>query len=266
MSKTPKTKRISQGIHWCFTYNNYDVERLERLADTFKKYCRGFVFQEETGESGTKHLQGYIAFQKRRRPSELKLDPKIHWEKCRNPAASIEYCQKEETRTGKRILWNVKRKVEIRIIKDLYPWQKDVEEIVKGEPDARKLYWIWEPEGNTGKTEMCRYLVVKHNALILAGKAADMKFGIMKHLKNNNLDVLVFDVPRTMEKYLSYSGVEEAKNGIFFSSKYESGMVNYNPPHVFIFSNFYPDVGKFSADRWVICTIDSDKKLIKQNL
>jgi hypothetical protein len=46
--------------------------------------------------------------------------------------------------------------------------------------------------------------------------------------------------------------MENVKDGLFFSTKYESGMVRYNPPHVIVFANVPPDVTKMSADRWVI--------------
>ncbi len=260
----PRVKQITQGIHWCFTFNNYQVEHLELIAAKLTDLATRYVFQEELGESGTPHLQGYVKLKKRARPTQFALPKEIHWEKCRNPTASMDYCQKADTRNGKLFTYNVKINREVICIKKLHKWQQWVVDIVDKPADNRAIYWIWEPIGAVGKTELCRYLVMKHNALILSGKSSDMKFGIVKWLEEHNLDIVVFDIPRSMEKFVSYQGIEEAKNGIFFSGKYESSMCVYNPPHVFIFANFYPELDRFSQDRWHICTI-SDLEIIEMN-
>ena len=84
--------------NWFFTFNNYTEEDIELL----KKELEGeYIFQEEKGHNGTKHLQGTVIFKHPQRLNGLKkIHNSIHWEKCRNKKAAIDYCQKLETRNG----------------------------------------------------------------------------------------------------------------------------------------------------------------------
>lgn len=82
--------------NWVFTLNNYTEEDIQHIK-TFDNY----LFQEETGAQGTRHLQGLILFKNARTFLQVKkLIPSAHWEPCKNLQASINYCSKEETRTG----------------------------------------------------------------------------------------------------------------------------------------------------------------------
>jgi hypothetical protein len=62
------------------------------------------VFQEEIGEQGTPHLQGFVQFHKRKQLSGLKkLNKRISWRpmfKDSTPQANRKYCTKEDTRAG----------------------------------------------------------------------------------------------------------------------------------------------------------------------
>jgi len=83
--------------NWAFTLNNFmetDILNLQR-----EDYQ--YIFQEETGESGTPHLQGTIILKDPQALSFVrKINGRAHWEVCRNKFASINYCQKGESRTG----------------------------------------------------------------------------------------------------------------------------------------------------------------------
>jgi len=96
--------------------------------------------------------------------------------------------------------------------------------------------------------------VVKHHALVLSGKSKDMKHGIVKYAeeKGDYPELIVLDVPRTSERFLSYGGIEQVKNGLFFSGKYESSQHYFNNPHLFVFANFKPNLSNMSRDRWRI--------------
>ena len=83
-----------------------------------------------------------------------------------------------------------------------------------------------------------------------------MKYEVMEYLKKNKLKIVMIDLTRCIENYVSYQGIEEIKNGIFYNTKYESGMVLFDSPHIIIFANFPPEEGKLNADRWNIVNLD----------
>lgn len=90
--------RPCKSRNWQFTLNNYTEEEIKTIQVCGHEY----IFQEETGLQGTKHLQGglfcknAISFY-----SIKKIIPRGHIEVCKNKFATINYCQKGETRTGK---------------------------------------------------------------------------------------------------------------------------------------------------------------------
>lgn len=254
----PKSKQIAPSKHWVFTFNNYTQGDIKDIISISANSVQKYVFQEETGESGTKHLQGYICFAKRVRPKSLFSD-KIHWERCRHIQASIDYCMKEDTRTGKIFSKgiNIPKPIKILNPSKFYDWEKDIIKIIENETDDRTIYWFWESVGGIGKTVFCKYLAVKHEAIVIDGKASDMKYVIVKHIEKhgNYPRLIILNIPRAREAYLSYPGIEQVKDGIFCSTKYESSMVVGNCPHVICFANFLPDKEKLSKDRWEIKNI-----------
>ncbi len=256
--KTGNTNQSSPKVHWCFTLNNYSQDDIHYISSNSS--IKSYIFQEETGEEGTPHLQGYLAFKSKQRLSALKkINPKIHWEPCRDIKASIAYCSKSETRTGK-IYANIPYPKPLKCLKyeQLYDWQKNIVDIAKTEPDDRTIHWVWEEEGNRGKSQLIRYLVIKHNALILSNKASDMKYGCIKYAEKNHSgpEIICINIPRSVDtQYLSYQGIEDIKDATFFSPKYESDMFVMNPPHIFIFSNEYPETEKLSSDRWKVISL-----------
>lgn len=257
MGEVGNTKQPLQLKNWFFTLNNYTNDDIRDLETCFNSLsgCK-YVFQEELGANGTPHLQGQINLTKKMRWSEFKLTNRIHFEKTRNVKDAIEYCRKLDTRNGK-IFSNIKIPKPIQRIgkESLYEWQKEIVEIVKTEPHPRHIYWYVDEQGGKGKSELCRYLCLEEDAILLTGKASDMKYGIMKYNEKRGYypETILIDLPRTFDSsYLSYTGIEEIKNACFFNTKYESDMVIFNRPHIIIFSNTIPDKDKLSVDRWII--------------
>ncbi len=252
--KSGNTKQISPAKHWVFTLNNHtenDINFLMECSSIDQLSC-----QEETGESGTPHLQGYLKFKTKMRPlSVFGKVFKAHWEKCKNVSAAIEYTQKADTRTGKQFVKGLRIVRPIKCLKkeQLYDWQADIVTMIDQEPDDRTIHWYWETKGNVGKSALVRYLVIKHNALLVSGKGADIKFLISQQAQPP--DIIIYDIPRTAENYINYTALEEVKNGVFCSSKYESKMCVINPPHIICFANFEPYLEAVSADRWCVTNL-----------
>ena len=84
-----------------------------------------------------------------------------------------------------------------------------------------------------------------------------MKYLIIKYKEKYGAypSLIVFDVPRTQENFLSYQGIEEIKNGCFCNTKYECEMVLMDFPHVIVMANFEPNRRLMSEDRWNIVNL-----------
>lgn len=247
-------KQSNQYTYWCFTLNNYTAECIEQIEQVFKHECRWYIFQEETGESGTPHLQGNICLKIKQRLTQLRIiDPRIHWESTKSVKKSILYCSKYESRTGKIYAHGIDIPEQLEI-EEPRGWQLEVIDILKQKPDKRTIHWFWEPNGGVGKTTLCKYLVVKHDALMLTGKSNDMYNMISKY--PNKRKVIIVDCPRSSQDYINYGAIEQIKNGLIFSGKYEGAQVVFNCPHVIVFSNQEPDIHKMSDDRWHIVEIN----------
>lgn len=231
---------------WFFTLNNYEEDDIDRIIRSIGRaeYCIG----KEVGESGTPHLQGCVKWENARRFNSVKemIGERAHIEKCRGWMESVEYCMKEGD-----YVTNVEMEEEVDDPlrdKELYDWQKEIIDMIKEKADERSIYWYWEPDGATGKTTLAKHICLNNErALYVCGNARDVKSGIV--LCKKKVDIVIWDLVRSCENGVSYQALEEVKNGIFFNTKYEPGMVIFNNPHVIVFANFEPITGALSNDR-----------------
>jgi len=237
-----------------------------------------FVGQfERCPDTGRKHLQFAVNFGKKVRPLSVKDDESnvwlqgTHWEKSRGTwMQNLLYCTKESSREADtpRILINccVPRKVNVLAEEQLRPWQRELLELFRTDPDDRTIHWWWEPCGNVGKTTFAKFICQTMNAIYITGSAADMKYGIASWLEDKGVapDICICNIPRSAilndgKIACSYSGFESIKDGLFYSTKYKSGMCIFPNPHFIVFSNVHPDVDSLSIDRWKI--VDMREKI-----
>jgi len=254
VEKLGNTKQISPSKHWCFTFNNHTAEDIKMFLNTDKNIVPKFVFQEECGESGTPHLQGYLMFKTKKRPMSVFKGNKIHWEKTKNITASIDYCQKADTRNGEVYYRGIDPPFNIELPK-IYEWEQYIIDILDKSPSDRDIHWLWEHKGCVGKTTFAKWIFTHYDdVVVMGGKATDMKNGIInyKNTCNKLPKIILCDIPRSSMNYISYTGLEEIKNMFFFSGKYEGGMVCGKPPHLIVFANEGPDYEQMSKDRWIV--------------
>lgn len=281
-SPAPKSTKVSKvkstqesaKVKWVFTWHNYsekDIEKLNYMAGiqystaNRVKTFKFLIFAKEVGGAGeTPHLQGYCEMVKRQRLTAMKEifgNNTIHFEPARGTRqANVEYIEKE----GGDIFVNGKKVGKLNILKrnQLYKWELFIEKIIMQEPDERKIYWLYETIGGSGKSTFVRYLVAEHGALTLSNKAADMKYGIINYKEKMGVypQLIVIDIPRSIDgKFISYTGIEEIKNGCFFSTKYESSQVLMPQPHIIVFANIQPNFEQMSRDRWEVRHIDTNQ-------
>lgn len=257
--------RNKEAKRYCFTYNNYDINIIDKLKDTLNKLGK-YIFGFEVGDSGTPHLQGYINLHNKKTLSSLKNHiniRQIHFEKCKGSENdNIRYCSKDN-----KYISNFIEQPYIEDIVNLYPWELKINTIIESIPDKRTIYYFYEDEGCKGKTTYQKYIYSHYKGtVILSGKGADMKNGIITYYNINRSlpKIILINIPRDSFSFISWATIEELKDMFFYSGKYEGGMICGKPPHILIFSNEPPPINKFSKDRWRIYNINNNDLIEEQ--
>lgn len=255
----------NQLTKWCFTWNNYEVDKIKTLETKFLEICKKGLFQSEIGEKEKiPHLQGAIWLKDglSMRWTEFNLPKTIHWEKMINEKDSLKYCQKlgQDGWDGK-FRWQYNIPKPLKIIENLKDWQLDCETYCLSEPDGQSIRWYHEKEGGIGKSSFCKYMAVKHNAIVIqGGKLAD----IMNIIFNSDMDCvncILIDIPRCHKNAVSYASIECILNGMITNTKYETGRKIFNPPNIVVFSNFPPNISDetLSIRRWKIINLGKEE-------
>lgn len=259
------TRTLSRSRHRniCFTLHNWTKEELTQLLEYFDKNSYEYIIGEELGKSGeTPHLQGAVKFNNAIKFSTLKnLINRIHIENMKSSMSkNIEYCSKESINIyykGKNTqLINKLNLLKLYNNINWYDWQKNILDICNGPKNDRIINWIYDGTGCKGKSFLCKYISLKYNCIIADGKKNDVFNQIKIECIDNkkNIDIVLLDIPRHNIDCLNYGMIEQIKNGLIYSGKYEGGLIYLNNVHLFIFSNYMPDLDKFTKDRWnIIC-------------
>lgn len=254
-------KQCTQKMHWCFTWNNYVQADIETLETLFKHLCHKYCFQEETGKEGTPHLQGVISLKKAARWTEFGLPKNIHWEKCESLTKAYLYCSKEDTRTGNiyTLNYSVPEPLELITPDMFFWWQNEIIDIISTKPSTRTVHWYWSEKGEQGKSQFCKYLIAKYNAIFFdEGKKGDIMHLINEEDMSTKRRIVAINIPRPNGNNTSYKSIEAIKDGMIYSGKFKGGYKLFNSPHLFVFCNFEPQYEQLSQDRWHVVQIDKE--------
>lgn len=248
-TSSSKKQQPVRRKYYCGTLFNYDTIGIVVIENRLQAICEKYQYGYEICPStGKPHLQIFLTLKKAMRITETKIPGNPKLIPCLGTEEhNITYTSKD----GKVVRWGYPK--EIKIISELRPWQKNIEDIILTEPDERKIYWFWEEVGNIGKSALVKYLVVKYGCLFCqGGKESD----IMNLVFNCNMDksnCVIFDIPRSHKGNVSYSALENIKNGLVCNTKYETGVKVFNSPHIICFANYPPaKPEELSQDRWVV--------------
>lgn len=153
---------------------------------------------------------------------------------------------------------NIKMPKPLKLWRPPYKWCDDVDKIIAGEPDYRKVYWFWESKGGAGKSQYSKWLANNKDGVIVVQscKSADILTVI-----DNDIEVLILDFPRGQHPgtYFPCNAIEQIKNGMIMDGKLKkkARMLCFNTPHVIVFANEPPGmIGEMSEDRIVVVEIN----------
>lgn len=132
---------------------------------------------------------------------------------------------------------------------ELRDWQQDLADVLDLEPDDRKIIFVVDEEGNKGKSWFCRWYLSKHpdkTQVLGIGKKDDIA-----HMIDERKSVFLFNLARGQMEYLNFSLLENLKDRMVISPKYNSRTkILGSNCHVVIFGNELPDwEGKLTPDR-----------------
>lgn len=137
----------------------------------------------------------------------------------------------------------------------LRKWQAKLYEKLKHAPDKRKITFIVDVDGNSGKSWFAQYYQEFHEKdtfICNPAKKVDMAFLV----PIPGPRVVFMDAPRSKQgEFIQYDFLEELKNGFVVSTKYTPVLKRFHSPHIVVSMNEMPDLTKLSADRYDIMEI-----------
>lgn len=271
-SKTNSTETSTQHVYWFLQVpisESFDGLKYLESIETFTKIANKYYFNAYL-VNAKKEITGLIHLKIRKRTNFFKKlgftalsIKKEEWAFYLNQLMCSENIIKVDDIDCEKLMNIVIPEKIYDEYLDCVPheWQKNIKDLITSSAVDRNLWWYWESVGNIGKTVFTKHLCLKHDALMLSGASKDIKHGVTDWIHSHgHLKIAIFDLTRTSEEFISYQALEEVKNGMFFTTKYESKMVLFNKPHIIVFANFPPELWKSSMDRWKVIPIREESE------
>lgn len=144
---------------------------------------------------------------------------------------------------------------------DFYPWQQELWNRLSTKPNNRKVLWVYDPIGNTGKTRFAKWCCLKHPEKCImmnnVGKISDFAMNIQSMWTQGWRGNTVFlNLSRSYsDRTQIYEAIEMISDGYITCTKYKGGCVWLPDMHIVVMSNFEPQLNRLSEDRWEVRTI-----------
>ncbi len=136
---------------------------------------------------------------------------------------------------------------------ELRQWQRKYVKLLLEQND-RQILWIWDNDGNIGKSTMSDWLEVNEDAKSYTNME---KRDFATALGTQN--IVIFDLERSDEHKFDYSILKCLKDGKLAISKYESRMRRFTKKRVMVLANWPPNEHALSQDMWIIREIKKIK-------
>jgi len=131
----------------------------------------------------------------------------------------------------------------------LKEWQLELLGVLSCEANDREILFMVDPQGGAGKTWFQRYMLTSHSEKTQVLSVA--KRDDIAHAIQEDKCIFLFNVPRGGMEFMQYTILEQLKDRMVFSPKYNSRTkILRSKVHVVVFCNEEPDYNKMTSDRY----------------
>lgn len=260
-----------------------DVSRMKDILDEFaKQWC----FQKETGHTkGITHYQCRVILEEGQMTETLLTIFEARgierkWQtwlpesnNSINQGGLSFYVMKDDTREEGPWYdpsYNPRKRVryegnDLACMDNPLPFQKKIMDMCLEEPNDRTINWIVS-SGNNGKSKLMKKMRMDpayDMARIPMGTATQIKTSIVNKGPHR---IYMMDLPKSQGKderlQDTFSAIEELKNGWVETAMYgKSEDLLMEPPHVWVFSNQWPNLKLATADKWAVWHLDENNEM-----
>ncbi len=264
--------RIKRSRKMVFTINNPSSGLIQKHeAMPWRSDCTHFVCQLEAGAvAGVDHLQGFVRWRHAKTfTAAMKILGKGHFEGARGSIKSNKvYCTKIATRIAGPWLWGFA--VQRPLPERLYPWQDATVALLREPINDRTIFWVWEPEGCSGKSVLQHVLARDFEAILVGNSPRDAACAIkLAWFDDDDADarappipIVMLNLARDTQNPRLWPLLECIKDGILFSGKYKSQMIRMPLTHLIVFANEPPEACSLSVDKLCVFRIQRDTRIM----
>lgn len=246
------------------------------LGAKLVKWCKKFVFQREKGDEGYEHFQCRVHLIKAKTMATVIRDvaPKVggHWSITSSNThvkGSFNYVMKEDTLMEGP--WTeedftnppkLTRQLRTFLQHEMYPWQKQISEMIQVEDD-RRIIMVWDEVGNIGKSVFAEYMEYLGRAFEVP-PFRQMEDIMQFAFSFKDQKCYMVDMPRAMKKDKLgefYAGLECLKNGRLYDKRHVGKARRMDRPQIVVFTNVLPEWTMMSQDRWTVFAMQADRSL-----
>ena len=139
----------------------------------------------------------------------------------------------------------------------LRPWQMQVNDIVKSVASDTDVHWIYDKEGNSGKSWYANWAKSMWPYGVHTSNNEWPSRLLSRISKYTNINAVIIDIPKDTKKCLSYSTIDNIKSMRRCTLDLEAGGSRIKNIHVICFSNAMPYMDALSDFKWKIHKLDT---------
>lgn len=261
---------MSESYVWDGTLQDSGVSLVE-LSGALRSIAKHWVMQlEKAPTTGTHHYQLRVSLIKKTRLGPLVALCRggplagCHWSRTSTASSrNFDYVMKLQTRVAGP--WSDKDADTPEFDPWIYTaefcgWQERLRQRITSPPSRRQVTVIVNKNGHAGKNTFIKMCVAKGLAQEIPGVMTSAEDLLQFAHSVPSAKCYILNLPRGLNRsklQAFWTGVESLKDGVLYDKRHKGRIRYIRTPHVVVMSNWMPELGMLSGDRWDVWHVDS---------